>query len=78
MKFMWKTGKYTWQDHRRNQEIMKKLKTNPVLEKINKYKEKWIQHVHRMKRSRLPRAILNYQPSGKRNQGRPLKRLLDL
>jgi hypothetical protein len=26
----------------------------------------------------LPRAILNYQPSRKRNQGCPLKRLLDL
>jgi hypothetical protein len=57
---------------------MKELKTNPVLEKINNYKEKWIQNVHRMERSRLPRATLNYQPSGKSNQGRPLKTLLDL
>jgi hypothetical protein len=57
---------------------MKELKTNLVLEKINDYKEKWIQHVRRMERSRLARAILNYQPSGKINQGRPLKRLLDL
>jgi hypothetical protein len=78
MKFTRKTAKYTWQDLKRNQEIMKGLKTNPVLEKIKDHKEKWIQHVHRMGRSRLPRAILNYQPSGKRNQGRPLKRLLDL
>jgi hypothetical protein len=78
MKFMRKTANYTWQDHKRNREIMKELETNPVLEKINNYKEKWIQHAHRMERSRLPRAILNYQPSGKRNQGRPLKRLLDL
>jgi hypothetical protein len=78
MKFMRKTAKYTWQDHKRNQEIMKKLKTNPVLGKINNFKEKWIRHVHRMERSRLPRAILNYQPSGERSQGRPLKRLLDL
>jgi hypothetical protein len=78
MKFMRKTVKYAWQDHKRNQEIMKELKTNPVLGKINNYKEKWTQHVHRMERSRLPRAILNYQPSGKINQGRPLKRLLDL
>jgi hypothetical protein len=53
---MRKTAKYTWQDHKRNQEIMKELKTNPVLENINNYKEKWIQHVHRMERSGLPRA----------------------
>jgi hypothetical protein len=77
MKLMRKTAKYTRQDHKRNQEIMKELKTNPVLEKINNYKEKCIQHVHRMERSTFPRAILNYQPSGKRHQGRPLKRLLD-
>jgi hypothetical protein len=73
MKLMRKTAKYTWQDHKINQEIMNELKTNPVLEKINNYKEKWIQHVHRMERSILPCAILNYQSSGKRNHGRPLK-----
>jgi hypothetical protein len=32
MKFMRKTAKYTWQDHKRDQEIMKGLKTNHVLE----------------------------------------------
>jgi hypothetical protein len=78
MKFICKTAKYTRQDPPKNQEIMKELKTNPVLENINNYKEKWIQHVHRVDRSRLPRAILNYQPSGERNRGSPLKRLLDL
>jgi hypothetical protein len=57
MKYMRKTAKYTWQDQKRNQEIMNELKTNPVLEKINNYKEKLIQHVHRMERSRLPRAL---------------------
>jgi hypothetical protein len=35
MKFMRKTAKYTWQDDKRYREIMKELKTNPVLEKIN-------------------------------------------
>jgi hypothetical protein len=60
IKFMRKTAKYTWQDHKINQEIMKELETNPVLEKINNYKEKWIQHVYWMETSRLPHAILNY------------------
>jgi hypothetical protein len=62
----------------RDEKIYRYKMDNPVLEKINNYKEKWIQHVHRMDRSRFPRAILNYQPSGKTNQGRPLKRLFDL
>jgi hypothetical protein len=78
MKFMSKTAKYTWQDHKRNQDITEELKIQPVMEKINNYKNKWIQHVRRMDRARLPRAILKYQPTGRRYQGRPLKRLLDV
>jgi hypothetical protein len=77
MKFMRKTAKYTWQDHKRNQDIAEELQIQPVMEKINNYKNKWIQHVRRMDRARLPHAILKYQPAGRRDQGRPLKRLLD-
>jgi hypothetical protein len=47
------------------------------MEKINNYKNKWIQHVRRMDRAGLPRAILKYQPAGRRGHERPLKRLLD-
>jgi hypothetical protein len=36
-----------------------------------------VQHVRRMDRARLPHATLKYQPAGRRDQGRPLKRLLD-
>ena len=42
-----------------------------------KQKKKWIQHVNRMPRNRLPRVMKHYSPTGKRNHGRPLKRLLD-
>jgi hypothetical protein len=77
MKFMRKTAKYTWQDHKRNQDITEELKIQQVMEKINNYKNKWIQHVRRMDRARLPRGILKYQPAGRRGQGRPLKELLD-
>jgi hypothetical protein len=34
-KFMSKTAKYTWQDHKRNQNITEELKMQPVMEKIN-------------------------------------------
>jgi hypothetical protein len=40
MKFMRKTAKYTWQDHKRNQDITEELKMQPVIEKINNYKNK--------------------------------------
>jgi hypothetical protein len=77
MKFMRTTAKYTWQDHKRNQDITEELKMQPVMEKINNYKNKWIQHVRRMDMAGLPHAVLKYQPSGRRDQGRPLKRILD-
>jgi len=32
---------------------------------------------HGKKPDRLPRVIKNYSPTGRRNHGRPLKRLLD-
>jgi hypothetical protein len=41
------------------------------------YKRNWIQHVNRMPHNRLPRVMKHYSPTGRRNHGRPLKRLLD-
>jgi len=34
--------------------------------------------VNRMPRNRLPRVMKQYFPTGRRNHGRPLKRLLDV
>jgi hypothetical protein len=42
-----------------------------------KNRRNWIQHVNRMPRNRLPRVMKHYSPTGRRNHGRPLKRLLD-
>jgi hypothetical protein len=36
-----------------------------------------IQHVNRMPRNRLSRIMKHYSPTGRRNHGSPLKRLLD-
>ena len=46
--------------------------------KLLEYKRRWIQHVNRMPRNRLPRVMKHYSPVGRRNHGRPLKRLLDM
>jgi DNA transposition AAA+ family ATPase len=53
IKFVRKTAKYTQYDHKRNQDIIKELKTQQIWEKINNYKNKWIQHVRRMDTARL-------------------------
>ena len=77
MKYMRRTAGYTWTDYKTNTQITKELKITPILDKLLEYKSNWIQHVNRMPRNRLPRVMKYYSPTGRRNYGRPLKRLLD-
>ena len=74
---MRRTAGYTWTDYKTNAQIAKELKIIPILEKLLDYKRNWIQHVNRMPRNRLPRVMKYYSPTGRRNYGTPLKRLLD-
>ena len=77
MKYMRRTAGYTWTDYKTSTQITKELKITPILDKLLEYKRNWIQHVNRMPRNRLPRVMKHYSPTGRRNYGRPLKRLLD-
>ena len=77
MKYMRRTAGYTWTDYKTNSHIAKELEITAVLDKLLEYKRNWIQHVNRMPRDRLPRIMKHYSSSGRRNRGRPLKRLLD-
>jgi hypothetical protein len=77
MKYMRRTAGCIWTDHKTNAQIAKELKLTPILDKLLEYKRNWIQHVNRMSRNRLPRVMRRYSPTGRRNHGRPLKRLLD-
>lgn len=80
IKYVRKTIGYNWTDYKINIEIAKELNKSRVLDKIQKKKNKrnWLQHMNRMHRNRLPRILKNYRPTDRRNQGRPLKRLLDM
>jgi hypothetical protein len=77
MRFMRNTAKYTWRDHKTNEKVLKELNVTSILEKITSYKSDWIQNINRMPRSKLPNLLTEYAPRGIRNQGRPLKRLLE-
>ena len=72
--------RYTWANYKTNAQIAKELKIAPILDKLLEYKRSWMQHVNRMLRntSRLPRVMKYYSPTGRRNHGRPLKRLLNM
>ena len=54
------------------------IKNTQILDKLVEYKRNWIQHVNTMPRNRLARVMKPYSPTGRRNLGRPLKRLLDM
>ena len=77
MKYVRRTAGYTWTDYKTNTHITKELKITPISYKLLEYKRNWIQHVNRMSRIRLPRVMKPFSPTGRRNHGRPLKRLLD-
>jgi hypothetical protein len=75
---MRKTAGYTWTDHKTNTDFAKELNITPVLDKIQECRRNWLQRVNRMPRNTLPRIVKNYRLTGKRKQGRPLKRFLDV
>ena len=77
MKYMRRTAGYLWTDYKTNAQIAKELKITQILDKLLEYKRNWIQHVNRMPHNRLFRVMKLYSPTGRRNHGRPLKRLLD-
>ena len=72
-----RTAGYIGTDYKTNAQIAKELKITPILDKLLEYNRNWIQHVNRMPSNRLPRVMKRYSPTGRRNHGRPLKRLLD-
>jgi len=77
MKYMRRTAGYTWDNYKTNAQIAKELKITQILDKLLEYKRRWMQHVNRIPRNRLPRVTKYYSPTGRRSHGRPLKRFLD-
>jgi len=62
---------------KQNTQITKELKITPILDKLLEYKRSRIQHINRVPRNRLPSVMKHHSAAGRRNHGRPLKRLLD-
>ena len=44
---------------------------------MKQYQKKWLQHVQTLDTNRQPKQALQYKPKGRRNRGRPRKRLKD-
>jgi predicted glycosyltransferase len=57
MRFMRTTAKYIWSDYKINDDILKELKTEPIMKKVIKHKNSWIQYFNRMQRDRIPKLL---------------------
>jgi hypothetical protein len=57
-----RTAGYTWTDQETSTDIAKELHVTPILDKIQDYKRKWIQHVTQIPRNILPRLIKRTTP----------------
>jgi hypothetical protein len=44
MKFMRRTAKYIWENYKTIEDILLELKINPVVKKIQHYRNKCVQH----------------------------------
>jgi hypothetical protein len=77
MKYMKRTAGCIRTGYKTNTQIAKELKMTPILDKLLKYKRHWMQHINRMPRNSLPRVMKHCSPTGRRNNGRSLKRFLD-
>jgi hypothetical protein len=75
MPFLRRTAGDTRWDHKRNEDTLTDLQFSQITEFI--YQKNWKEHVDRISSDRIPKMILKYQPKGKRNLGRPLKRWKD-
>jgi len=73
---MKRTAGYTWTDYKTNEQNAKELKITPILDQLLEYKRNLMQYVNRLPRNKLLRVMKHYFPTGRRNHGRPLKRLL--
>jgi hypothetical protein len=60
-----------------NQRIREKTGAQNIVKEIKQYQKKWLQHVKRMDRNRIPKQALQYRPTGRRNIRRPRKRWRD-
>jgi hypothetical protein len=77
MRFLGRTAGYTRWDLKRNEDILTELQISHITEFIRQYRKNWKEYVDRMSSDRFPEMILKYQPKGRRNLARPLKRRKD-
>ena len=72
MDFWRPSARISRKDKIRNNIIKQKMNvTRSLLEDIKTKQLKWYGHIQRMEEGRLPKKVIKWSPTGRRNRGRP-------
>lgn len=77
MTFLRRTKGCTRSDRFRNEDIREELHIFSMNGRIKEHRDRWFQHINRMEDTRLPKLLLNYKATGRRDVGRPKGRWRD-
>jgi len=62
---------------RMNYELNNPIKTADIVRFVKSKRMAWLGHVMRMEGKRIPKRVLEWKPTGRRNRGRPRKRWIE-
>ena len=62
---------------RMNYELNDLMKNADIVRFVKSKRMDWLGHVMRMKGKRIPKIVLEWKPTGRRNRGRPRKRWIE-
>jgi len=62
---------------RMNYELNDLIKNANIMRFVRSKRLAWLDHVMRMERKRIPKRVLEWKPTGRRNRGRPRKRWIE-
>jgi hypothetical protein len=67
----------TLRDGIKSEDLRNRWRVHEMVQEVQNYQFKWMQHVLRTPANRLPRKLLKYKPHGRRDLGRPRRRWTD-
>jgi len=62
---------------RMNYELNDLIKNPDIVRFVKSKRMAWLGHVMRMEGKRIPKSVLEWKPTGRRNRGRPRKRWIE-
>jgi len=60
-----------------NYELKNPIKNADIVRFVKSKRMAWLGHVMRMVGKRIPKRVLEWKPTGRRNRGRPRKRWIE-